>query len=537
MKRKMSEAEVVGNFSGAVEGGELFLHYQPQYNYSTGIISGAEALVRWDHPEFGMQSPEDFIPVLEKNGLIRRADLFVFDSICRFQKKCIDENIITVPISFNMSLHDLDDHDYVSEIESIRAKYKVPAKCLRAEITGSFAESGVELISSLVKQLHRYGYAAEIDNFGSSFSSLNLLKNIAVDIIKLNVDFLNDDASGRGGTIVNAVVQLTKWLNIPTIAERVETADQADFMNSVGCNYVQGNLYSEPVGGDIFLGMLSNGSQKSLAPSIEDIRKIDTKKFWNMNSPETLIFSIYVGPAAIFSYENGKAEILRVNSKYIKEIGMNMSGKDIFSSSAWDYHDADNRKIYEDTIQKAIRSGYEESCETWRRVNSKCCGEDDICIRSNIRVIGKTGEHYIIYATIQNITAEKKIFEDVYNSDKRFRFAVEQINAYAWEYTIATKQMRPCFRCMRDLGLPPLLENYPDSAIERGIFPQDYADMYRDWHVQLENGVDHLEAIIPLTKDRIPFHVRYTLERDENGRPLKAYGSAALVVDRDILKQ
>ncbi len=102
---------------------------------------------------------------------------------------------------------------------------------------------------------------------------------------------------------------------------------------------------------------------------------------------------------------------------------------------------------------------------------------------------------------------------------------------YAWEYTIGTKQMRPCFRCMRDLGLPPLVENYPEPAIAAGIFPQDYADMYRDWHRQLEDGVGELEAIIPLTVGRVPFHVRYTTEFDENGKPLKAYGSATLVVD------
>ena len=91
--------------------------------------------------------------------------------------------------------------------------------------------------------------------------------------------------------------------------------------------------------------------------------------------------------------------------------------------------------------------------------------------------------------------------------------------------------MKPCFRCMRDLGLPPLLRNYPDSAIEAGIFPPEVADMYRDWHVQIANGVKELEAVIPLTANRVPFRVRYTTEFDENGNPIKAYGSAALVVE------
>ena len=103
---------------------------------------------------------------------------------------------------------------------------------------------------------------------------------------------------------------------------------------------------------------------------------------------------------------------------------------------------------------------------------------------------------------------------------------------YAWEYDIATKEMRPCFRCMRDLGLPPLVKNYPEPAIDAGIFPQDYADMYRDWHRQLEDGVDHLEAVIPLTVGRVPLIVRYTTEFDKDGKPVKAYGSATLVVEQ-----
>ena len=160
-----------------------------------------------------------------------------------------------------------------------------------------------------------------------------------------------------------------------------------------------------------------------------------------------------------------------------------------------------------------------------------CCGEDRICIRTTLRVIGRAQDQYILYAIVQNVTAQRRRFDELADSERRFRFASEQANVYAWEYTIGTREMRPCFRCMRDLGLPPLVRNYPEPAIELGIFPPDYADMYRDWHRQLEEGVDHLEAIIPLTVGRVPFHVRYTTEYDENGRPLKAYGSATLVVD------
>jgi len=311
----------------------------------------------------------------------------------------------------------------------------------------------------------------------------------------------------------------------------VETQEQADFLKSIGCNYIQGYLYSKAVPEDQIIEMIRKTDHEPARPAMTLIHTMNAAKFWDPDSLETLIFNNYVGAAAIFSYEDGKVEMLRVTPKYIKEIGMNLTEEDVIHTDPWEDYTPENREIYEETVKRAMESGEEESCETWRTIKSKCCGDDSICVRSHIRMIGKAGKQAIIYAIIQNVTAEKRQFRDIQDSEKRFRFASEHANVYAWEYTIRTREMRPCFRCMRDLGLPALLKNYPEPAIEMGIFPPDYADMYRDWHRQLEQGVDHLEAIIPLTAARVPFHVRYTTEYDENGRPLKAYGSATMVVD------
>ena len=266
-------------------------------------------------------------------------------------------------------------------------------------------------------------------------------------------------------------------------------------------------------------------------PSMKFIDTLDAEKFWNPNTFETLIFNNFVGGAAIFAYENDTVEMLRVNEKYLKELGMNMSQKDIILKNRNLMLDEENNKIYVDTILRAIESDDEETCETWREAYSSCCGEDKLCIRSTMRVIGRADGQYLLYALIQNITTEKKMYMELYDNEKKFRTAGEHANIYAWEYDIETSEMRPCSRCMRDLNLPPVVKNYPEPLIESGLFPQDYADMYRDWHRQLAEGAEKLEAIIPLTPDRIPFHVRYTAEFDENGRPYKAYASATLVVD------
>ena len=531
--RRMSEKELLDSLDTALRDNHIYPCYQPQINHSTGRMVGAEALMRWKNPEYGMQYPSDFIPLLEKNDQLYRADVHIFETVCVFLRKCMDEGLPLMPISVNMSRYDIYKHEYVDEIESLRVKYAVPVKYLHIEVTESAAIGGMELMKDVIMRLHKHGYLVEMDDFGSGYSSLNILKDLNVDVIKLDMKFLSGDIGGRGGIILNSIVQMAKWLGTPVITEGVETMEQAEYMKSLGCNYIQGYLYSKPLEEKAFIEKIGQIEHEAMSPAMEFIKTVDAGKFWDPTSMETLIFSNLVGAAAIFTYRNGEMETLRVNKKYLREIGMNMTEKETLTIRPWDHFDEKSRQIFEDTIRRAIESGEEESCETWRNICSKSCGNDKVCIYTEMRVIGSAGDQHLIYAMVHNITNEKKLFDEVFNSERRFRFASEQANVYAWEYTVATKQMRPCFRCMRDLNLPPLLENYPEPAIEAGIFPPDYADMYRDWHRKIAAGVPHLEAVIPLTVGRIPFIVRYTTEFDENGHPLKAYGSATLVVDKE----
>ncbi len=530
----LSEQEIAGEMNTALADAQFAVYYQPQYNHSTGMLVGAEALVRWIHPDKGMISPARFIPLFEKNGFITKLDLYVFDKVARFVRYSIDNNFSIVPISVNFSKHDIFSPNFVDTLEAIREKYNVPSKYLRIEITESVLVGNNNAVNEILNKLHERGYIIEMDDFGSGYSSLNVLKDLDFDIIKLDMLFLRSDSkNGRGGTIISSVINMAKWLNIPVIAEGVETVEQADFLRSIGCNYIQGYLYSRPIPEEEYEELISRSNIGALIPQMSLVETLNSAKFWDPSSQETLIFSNFVGAAAIFSYNKlaRSIEILRVNKKYLRELGMNMSEKEIIHMNPADTLDGTNKEIYYSMLDKAIESGEEQECETWREIHSDCCGDELFCVRSNVTVIGSSDDQVLFYCTIRNITSEKNALNSMLDNEKKFKMASEQVNIYFWEYTIATREMRPCFRCMRDLGLPPLLRNYPESAIERGIFPPEVADMYRDWHVQVANGVRELEAIIPLTPDRVPFRVRYTTEFDENGNPIKAYGSAALVVD------
>ncbi|MBP3617757.1 MAG: GGDEF domain-containing protein [Lachnospiraceae bacterium] len=528
----LSEQEISGIMEGALTDKQFLVYYQPQYNHATRSIVGAEALVRWKHPERGLISPGLFIPIFERNGFITKLDLYVFEQVCCFLRKCMDKGLMVIPISSNFSQYDIFQPRFVEKLEELRMKYDVPVKYLRVEITESAIVGGSDRVNEIVKRLRECGYVVEMDDFGSGYSSLNVLREVDLDVIKLDMLFLSEKANNnRGGTIISSIVRMAKWLDMPVIAEGVETMSQADFLKSIGCEYIQGYLYSKPLPEEEFEQLLQEATVDSTVLQDESTQTIEAHDFWEPKSQETLIFSNFVGGAAIFEYHNGKAEILRVNKKYLKELGMNLTEKDLIETDPFTFFDDENGKIYCDALKRAVETGEEQECDTWRKFSSSCCGDERICIRSNIRLIGHSGNHYLFYSMIRNVTTEKEYYQALMDNERRFKFASEQANIYYWEYTVATKEMRPCFRCMRDLGLPALLKNYPDSAIEMGVFPPEVADMYRDWHKQIAAGVPELEAVIPLTVGRVPFRVKYTTEFDEYGRPVKAYGSATLIVE------
>ena len=531
MYRQLTEEEIVDGIDEAIREGHIFPYFQPQINHSTGRMVGAEALMRWDSPTCGMQFPREFIPILESYDLILKADLHIFEEVCKFQRYCLDNKISAVPISCNASRYDIYRNDYVDSIEKIRRQYDVPVRLLRIEIMESSAMGGLEIVAQALDDLHRYGYLVEMDDFGSGYSSLNILKDLDVDIIKLDMDFLNGGIGGRGGTIISSVIQMTKWLNTPVIAEGVESADQADYLESIGCNYIQGFLYSNPLSREDFIEELKKIQHEPLTPAMNLVRTVDAGKFWDPDSLETLIFSNFVGAAGVISYQDGKIEVMRVNKKAIQELGMNSEEKDLIGTDLWESADETNRALFGATIRKAIRTGEEESCETKLNVCSKSCGDAELWIHSDMRVIGNAGEQYLVYIMMKNITAEKESQMASLSHEKRLRAAFDQANIFAWEYIFATKEMRPCFRCMRELHLPPVVENYPEPLFENGLFPEDQRERYYAMLKSLEEGQESVEAVIPLTVGRIPFHVRYTTEFDETGKPLKAYGSAVLVVD------
>ena len=424
----LSEQEISGVMATALEDRQFVLYYQPQFNHSTGKLIGVEALVRWMHPEKGMISPGVFIPIFEKNGFIFRLDLYVFEQVCIFIRKCMDKGLPLVPVSSNFSRYDIFQPNFVDKLELIRKKYGIPTELLRIEITESAIMVGSEQANELVRQLHECGYIVEMDDFGSGYSSLNVLKDIELDLIKLDMMFLVEKSdSNRGGMILSSVVRMAKWLGLPVIAEGVETIEQADFLKSIGCEYIQGYFYSRPLPENQYVDMLAESALGEKTAQVKMIDNMNAYDFWDPKSQETLIYSHYVGGVSVFEYCNGKVDILRVNHKYLEEFDMKINEKSLIEGDPMRFFDDENRTKYIAMLQRAIESGKEAECETWRAYENEDGKEDYLCIRTTARVIGEYGgDHFLFYAMIRNITEEKKRLEELLEIEKRYKLINNQ---------------------------------------------------------------------------------------------------------------
>lgn len=316
----LKEQELAGEMIAALEGGQFVPYFQPQYRYATGRMIGAEVLARWNHPAKGLLGPTEFIPVFERNGLIATFDYYMWEQACRCLRMWIDgRGVEGAPrLSVNLSRADIYRSDLCTYLKGLVERYDVPAELLHLEITESAYMEAPEQLIGAVTKLRAAGFVVEMDDFGSGYSSLNTLKDVPVDVLKLDMGFLGASASSRGGLILASVVRMARWLDLPLIAEGVETKQQAAYLASVGCDYMQGYLFSKPVDRETFEKLLEGTAVEDLAHPFAESLQDGAAEFWDVDSQLSLIFNSYAGPAAIAEYDGETCELIRVNGEFAR---------------------------------------------------------------------------------------------------------------------------------------------------------------------------------------------------------------------------
>ena len=224
------------------------MYLQPKYRLSDNSLCGAEVLCRWKHPRKGLIPPNDFIPLFEKNGFILKLDEYMWEEACKNIRRWLDEGHEVVPISVNISRYHIQHNNLEDAMRHLLTKYNLTPDHLNLEITESLFLDNPEELNRVLVRLQNMGFKLEVDDFGSGFSSLNLIRNISVDTIKIDKDFLDSEiASEKGKIVVNHTIGMAKDLNLQVVAEGVETKAHVDFLKESHCDIAQGYFFAKPM--------------------------------------------------------------------------------------------------------------------------------------------------------------------------------------------------------------------------------------------------------------------------------------------------
>ncbi len=249
IERIRREKRIEDIMEDALALGEFVVYLQPKYSLGEkNEVVGAEALVRWKH-DGKLIPPGDFIPLFERNGFVTKLDSYMFEEVCKLQKKYISLGLKPILISVNMSRLHIHKTGFVSELAAICAKYDIDTKYIEIEITESAAYEEMAMLCEIFREIKRYGFHVSIDDFGTGYSSLNMLKDLTVDVIKIDRSFLTEkaDENENASLIIACLVMLASSLKIQTICEGVETGPQCDLLTKLGCDMVQGFFFARPM--------------------------------------------------------------------------------------------------------------------------------------------------------------------------------------------------------------------------------------------------------------------------------------------------
>lgn len=413
----IEEQWVIRQMERALMEGQFEPWFQPQHNHITGAMVGVEVLARWRHPQKGLISPGLFIPIFERNGFIYAMDQAIWRQTCVQLRRWLDAGIQPPAVSVNVSRYDIFRADFFEIITGYVHEYNIPLELFRLEITESAFARSTEQIIVIVQRLRDFGFTVEIDDFGSGYSSFNTLKDVPANVLKIDMRFLSGH-SQRGGSILEAIVRMAKWLNMAVIAEGVETVEQADFLRSVGCPYLQGYLYARPMPLDEFEKLITSQPIEYGMERMHTVDELSAEAFWQPDSLSTMVFNRFVGGACVFERWEGKLEMLRVNEQLSQVFHNGLTAVDMMEVAAFNAMDEHSRRRLEAAVECAAQTGKPEVVEV------KYVGDGSLCehIRLTIRMIAHTDDREMFYGYAENVTAQRQAEAVIEESYRQLRF-------------------------------------------------------------------------------------------------------------------
>lgn len=239
----MNNSELINS----IKNNEFIIFLQPKFDTITEKIVGAEALIR-KLKDGKIIMPNEFIPQYEKTGVITKLDTYVLEEVCKLQRKWRNLNLPLLPISINESRHHLKNKNHIKELKKILSKYDADANLIELEMTETTVVEDILVAKGAAEAVKKLGFIVSMDDFGTGYSAFNILKDIEIDILKIDKEFFkNLENNKRAQIIIETIIQMCKKLKIKTVAEGIETKEQVEFLKKIGCDIIQGYYFSKPI--------------------------------------------------------------------------------------------------------------------------------------------------------------------------------------------------------------------------------------------------------------------------------------------------
>ncbi len=399
------EINLLSEVTGALTRDEFTFFAQPQCDITSGKVVGAESLVRWRHRTEGLIPPGKFIPALERCGAVYLLDQQVWEKVCRWLRSWIDRGYEPVPISINISRIDIMAMDVPAYLKQLLEKYDLPVKYIKAEITESAYTQEDSSINDTVERLRQAGFLVMMDDFGSGYSSLNMLKSIPVDVLKIDMRFLEitEENEQKGIGILESIVNMARLLSLPIIVEGVETPQQESILRSMGCRYTQGYYYYRPLPIDQFESILADERRLDFTGlHCKQVEGFHMRELIDGNLFTDTMINHVLGPAAIYDVFEQKMEITRVNEQYYQMAGLDVSDNKDMSRKVWDNVRDDDRPVLLSLFERAFdeRPAGAEGNIHYLRVDERV-----LWLHVKVFFLREKEGHRIYFVSTEDITA------------------------------------------------------------------------------------------------------------------------------------
>lgn len=489
MKEKMEEDHhLLSEVQRALENHEFTFYAQPKCNMGTGRIVGFESLVRWIHPERGLIPPGKFLPLLESSGLITRLDLYIWEEVCSSLRRWLDQGRRAVPISVNVSRIDVYAVDVPAVFKRLMKTYDLDPSLVEIEITESAYTEESQAMTGVVENLRSAGFTVLMDDFGSGYSSLNMLRDVNVDVLKIDMRFLAMDigSQGKGISILEAITRMANIMGMRMIAEGVETREQVDFLLNMGCTYGQGYYFYRPMPREEYERLLldeENVDYRGI--QARQMERIRLKELFHEDISSDAMLNNILGPVAFYDIHNGQMEILRVNDQYYTLMGTNAVDLEEHRQQVIDEIHQEDRGLILDVFSRAAGQPLKGAEGTVRRRRG-----DGSYMWLHLRAffLREQDGHRLYYGAVSDVSEQKRREQLIMDSCllAREHEAINFLNNHIPEDLILVRREADGYECeILAAGLADRLE----------LSREAYMDILQQWWSLKSSAPEELRVL------------------------------------------